>query len=100
MVFFIWQSIIIYLNNQYQNMSKSKTWQSTRTIDRCIQEYFTKGQTFVYESRDNADLNKALSLRFERRLSIEHSQELFTKEFKSHDGIPCHKYVRINDKNR
>lgn len=66
---------------------------STRVIDRCIQELFNTGKTFVYESRDNAEINRELSVRFERRLATEHPNARYQKVFKDHDGIICHKYT-------
>lgn len=71
-----------------------RTGKTTRIIDRCIQELFTKGFTFLYESRDCSDKDN-LDLRhsFDMRMKLEHidSFKKMSGKYDIIDGIKCFK---------
>jgi hypothetical protein len=69
-------------------MKKGKT---TRILDRCVQELFTKGITYIYESRTDENVNKLLHEKFIARLELEHPKAKYVSHFKTYDGIPCYK---------
>lgn len=63
---------------------------STRKIDRLVQDLFTKGKAFVYESRDvkQAFTNFFID-RFQRRMQSEHKHVQYDIERTTVDGIYC-----------
>ena len=71
---------------------KNKTGNTTRIIDRCVQELFSKGITYVYDGRgtltQKEQTEKALGL-FVSRLEREHPKAKYVSKFGEFDGIPC-----------
>lgn len=58
---------------------------TTRIVDRCIQELFTNGVTYVYNNRNsNIDsLNEILGI-FEKRLKAEHNFSIENGNIEKH----------------
>ena len=70
---------------------------TTRIIDRCIQEFFENGFTYIYEGRVNLEqAHKDAMERFKMRMSSEHPHAKYTYEFGSFDNIRCYKVKAHN----
>lgn len=69
---------------------------TTRIVDRCIQELFKNGITYVYEGRLNTNAQVEIMFKFKRRMQNEHNHVNFTKELVNQDGIICYK-VQIKE---
>jgi hypothetical protein len=71
-----------------------RTGITTRIVDRCIQELFKNGVTYVYEGRGPRQGNNPtheVFHRFRRRLHTEHQSVVFKHEYGIFDGINCYK---------
>lgn len=65
---------------------------STRIVDRCVQELFTNGKTFLYDGRDSSWENTvAIFHRFGTRMRNEHNHIRIDAEEMVMDGIKCFK---------
>ena len=57
-------------------MQKRRLGKTTRIVDRCIQEFFEKGETYVYERTDSGEncenLTEHVSSVFLKRIDYEH----------------------------
>lgn len=73
-----------------------KSGKTTRVIDRCIQELFSKGSTYVYENRTSGHQNKELWNKFINRLELEHPKTGYKSTFGNYEGIVCYKVELTN----
>ena len=64
---------------------------STRIVDRCIQEYFKNGVTYVYRGRGKKymALHEKVFEIFNTRMGAEHTEECYEVSFKEVDAIWC-----------
>jgi len=65
--------------------------ESTRIVDRCIQEYFKNGITYVYRGRGkkHMKLHEKVFEIFDKRMEVEHPEECYNVKFKEIDVIWC-----------
>lgn len=73
-----------------------KTGQTTRVIDRCIQELFNNKFTFLYDER-NSEFNQNTYnafIKFCRRLHEEHNCKINAEEG-VYSGIWCYKITLL-----
>ena len=80
-------------NNQLIK-SNMQTGNTTRIVDRCIQEFFLRGTTYVYEGRNSPDreeLSNKCNQVFKKRMLSEHPEVKFTSEYMMVDRIWCFK---------
>lgn len=71
-----------------------KNGQTTRIIDRCIQELFTNGFTFVYDGRGTETMKEQTSTAKEKliaRLENEHPKAQYISTYGNYFGIDCWK---------
>jgi hypothetical protein len=73
---------------------------TTRIIDRCVQELFTNGKTFVFEREDfSGKHTEAITddtfERFKKRMKLEHSDVRYSFDVGTYSGIYCYK-VQLN----
>ena len=83
-------------NRTAQNVVKSG--ETTRLIDRCIQELFTNGVTYLYEKRTGIPQmiqNRDAMDRFEKRMKSEHKNVKFSHKYGIFDNIKCFKIQLI-----
>jgi len=70
-----------------------KTGNTTRIVDRCVQEFFLRGTTYVYEGRNSPDrdilTDKCYKL-FEKRMQSEHPEVQYDVEHLYVDRILCY----------
>lgn len=74
------------------------TGNTTRLVDRYIQELFTKGITHIYEARNTekaVELTEKCFLVFKNRMILEHKEIPFSWQYLLIDGIWCYK-VRLS----
>lgn len=75
-----------------------RSGQTTRLVDRCIQEFFTNGFTFIYEGIGSDKYrvmnNEALG-RFKRRMKSEHPASKFEVISWEFSGIKCFRVTKI-----
>lgn len=72
---------------------------TTRLVDRYIQELFTKGITYVYEGRNTKKANELTNYCmqiFVKRMQSEHSEILYKWDYVSEYGFNSYK-VTLND---
>ncbi len=70
----------------------SRIGTSTRIVDRCVQELFTNGKTFLYDGRDSSWENTVATFhRFVTRMRTEHENTVIDAEEIIQDGIKCFK---------
>ena len=75
---------------------KKRTGKTTRIIDRCIQELFTKGVTYVYDGRGTSTQKEQTKIAFEifvKRLKVEHPKVQTFRTYGEFDGIRCYKVI-------
>jgi hypothetical protein len=86
-------------NKNFSFPMKNKTGKTTRIIDRCIQELFSKGITYVYDGRGSStqkeQTEKAVST-FINRLETEHPKAKYASLYGEYDGIWCYKFETHN----
>ena len=83
-------------NRTAQNVVKSG--ETTRLIDRCIQELFTNGVTYLYEKRTGIPQmiqNRDAMDRFKKRMKSEHKNVKFLYKYGIFDNIKCFKIQLI-----
>ena len=83
-------------NRTTQNVVKSG--ETTRLIDRCIQELFTNGVTYLYEKRTGIPQiiqNRDAMDRFKKRMKSEHKNVKFSYKYGIFDNIKCFKIQLI-----
>lgn len=83
-------------NRTAQNVVKSG--ETTRLIDRCIQELFTNGVTYLYEKRTGIPQmiqNRDAIDRFKKRMKSEHKNVKFSYKYGIFDNIKCFKIQLI-----
>ena len=83
-------------NRTAQNVVKSG--ETTRLIDRCIQELFTNGVTYLYEKRTGIPQmiqNRDAMDRFKKRMKSEHKNIKFSYKYGIFDNIKCFKIQLI-----
>ena len=86
-------------NKKFSFPMKTKTGNTTRTIDRCVQELFTNKVTYVYDGRgkpEQAELTKKAFGIFIERLEREHPKAKYVSRFGNYDGIECFKVETHN----
>lgn len=71
--------------------TKIRTGKTTRIVDRCVQEFFAKGITYVYEGRDKRSMTDNVFDLFKQRMEIEHFGVKYTFKFGNFDGVSCYK---------
>ncbi len=67
---------------------------TTRIIDRCVQELFKNGITYLHEGRGTdaeASMRVELFYRFKRRIDIEHPSTRYKHKLVDQDGVTCYK---------
>ncbi len=64
---------------------------TTRIIDRCVQELFTTGTTYVFEGRENKQMTREVFHKFKKRMESEHPHVSITHECGVFDRIYCYK---------
>ena len=75
-----------------------KSGETTRLIDRCIQELFTNGVTYLYEKRTGIPQmiqNRDAMDRFKKRMKSEHKNVKFSYKYGIFDNIKCFKIQLI-----
>lgn len=77
-------------------MSKRRTGTTTRIIDRCIQELFKNGYTYIYERTSITDIENKKATddahsKMIDRLDREHPYIKYTYKSKTVQGIYCYK---------
>lgn len=80
-------------------MEKIKKGNTTRLVDRYIQELFTKGTTYVYEGRNTEnqeELTQKCMEIFIKRINSEHPKIYFGWTYVFESGFWSYK-VKIND---
>lgn len=65
------------------------TGNTTRIVDRCVQELFNKGLTYVYEERKDGPVNREVYDRFKRRMASEHPRKDYVAIIGTYDNIRC-----------
>lgn len=78
---------------------ENKSGQTTRNIDRWVQEFFTNGETFIYEGRGTEDFKTLTHKAFEKftkRMFSEHPFSDFRFEKGLFDGIYCYKIIAFS----
>ena len=83
-------------NRTAQNVVKSG--ETTRLIDRCVQELFTNGVTYLYEKRTGIPQmiqNRDAMDRFKKRMKSEHKNVKFSHKYGIFDNIKCFKIQLI-----
>lgn len=76
-----------------------KKGNTTRLVDRYIQELFTKGFTYVYEGRNAEKANELTNYCmqiFVKRMQSEHSEILYKWEYVFESGFYSYK-ITLND---
>ena len=70
---------------------------NTRIVDRCIQEYFTYGVTYIYRGRERKHryLTQRVFGIFDDRMEREHREELYQAIYCSVDDIWCFKVTKM-----
>ena len=86
-------------NNKYtwaipkKDMNK-RTGQTTRRIDRGIQNFFIKGYCFLYQSRKaTQEENRELLDKWIARITLEHPHTKYVYTYIEDSGIWCYKVV-------
>lgn len=72
-------------------MGKGNT---TRIVDRCIQEFFSRGTTYVYEGRNSPnreELTRKCNAVFTKRMLLEHPDIKFDSDYLCIDRVWCFK---------
>ena len=86
-------------NKNFSFPMKNKKGNTTRIIDRCIQELFSKGVTYIYDGRGTSSqkeqTEKALCI-FVGRLEREHPKAKYVSKYGEYDGIRCYKFETHN----
>lgn len=73
-----------------------RTGRSTQIVDRCVQEFFTTGKTYLYDhTREQSETTRLFSI-FQERLKTEHPHAQYTYHEDIIDGIYCYK-IEIHD---
>lgn len=67
-------------------MKKGKT---TRIVDRCVQEFFNNGVTYIYEGRLDKNKTDEVFDLFLNRMQNEHKGSKYIYEYGTFDRIPC-----------
>lgn len=78
-------------------MSIRRSGQTTRLVDRWIQELFGKGITYIYEGRGDKNqlvLNREALERFKKRMDSEHPNVYFDVKYGEFSGITCYKVTK------
>ena len=67
------------------------TGETTRIVDRGIQEYFTNGVVYLYRGREKKHirLTEKVFEVFDSRMELEHPEECYTAGYNQIDGIWC-----------
>jgi hypothetical protein len=75
-----------------------RSGQTTRLVDRWVQEFFDKGITYIYEGRGTRSQHEqtihALKI-FQKRMQSEHRSVGFEAKYGEYDRIMCYKVVKI-----
>ena len=74
-----------------------RSGKTTRLINRCIDEFFEKGITYVYEGRgeptEKLQTKEAFYL-FKKRMNSEHSNQKYKFEYGEFDKVNCFKVTK------
>lgn len=77
-----------------------RSGKTTRIVDRCVQEYFTKGVTFIYDERGTNYQKHASMIAlgiFNRRMVNEHNLHIsvnYDAVYGEFDGVKCYKITK------
>lgn len=74
-----------------------RSGKTTRAVDRFVQEFFEKGETFIYEGRGEvSEINQTREAfyRFRKRMDFEHKHEKYSCKYVKIDGIQCYKVTK------
>jgi hypothetical protein len=78
-------------------MAKRRSGSTTRLINRCIEEFFEKGITYIYEGRgestEKIQTKEAFYL-FKKRMNSEHGNQKYEYEYGDFDRIKCFKVTK------
>ncbi len=88
------KNFFAHKNKNFSFPMKNKTGNTTRIIDRCVQELFKKGFTYVYDGRgtSNQDEQTEITFRlFVDRLEREHPKAKYVSRYGEYDRIWCYK---------
>ena len=81
-------------------MSDRKLGKTTRIVDRCIQEFFENGETYVYERTDSGEncenLTEHVSSVFFKRMDSEHRGTKYKHKLTNKDGILCYHVKKVD----
>lgn len=73
------------------NAQRKRTGESTRRLDRMVQEYFDNGFTFVYDTRITSghedQFDHSFIEKFEARIRLEHPDQVLEKKTGYFNGI-------------
>jgi hypothetical protein len=86
-------------NKNFSFPMKNKKGNTTRIIDRCIQELFTKGITYVYDGRGTSTQDEQTETTFRLfidRLEKEHPKAKYVSKYGEYDRIWCYKVESHN----
>lgn len=70
---------------------------TTRLVDRWVQEFFEKGITYIYEGRgekNEREITGSAFLKFKNRMKHEHPIEEYNFEYGEFSGIKCFKVTK------
>ena len=88
-----------HTNKKFSFPMKNKIGKTTKTIDRCIQELFSKGITYIYDGRGSSTAKEQTDETFEifmERLKREHPNAKYVSKYGMVDGIWCYKVETHN----
>ena len=78
---------------------KTKTGVTTRMIDRCIQELFINGFTYVYDGRGTSEMKDKTEKAYRTLITMlenEHPTARYVSAHGFYDGIECYKIETHN----
>lgn len=76
------------------------TGKTTRIIDRCVQEFFKNGITYLFDERDTRNERIATMVAFKTfvsRMELEHNLQANTDykfKYGEFDGVNCYKITK------
>ena len=71
-----------------------RTGQTTRRIDRGVQNFFKKGHCFLYDSRTSVQAdNRKLLDKWIARMTAEHPHACYVYNYIEDSGIWCYKVI-------
>lgn len=80
--------------------NERRSGNTTRLVDRLVQEFFTKGVCYIYEGRGEKNqgaMTQEALRRFKYRMFSEHTEVDFYINPVTEDGIECIKITKNNE---